>query len=105
MLSCYKKYQETGNPANKFEEYTSHDSIPQWATLIEEKKPVDLPQKIGTCACNKFIYKVAMNPETPDPNQVKDQIDDALYHCDGESYQSYFWTGENFGCVHFARKG
>ena len=49
----------------------------------------------GECRNDKFVY----NDSTLD-NGVETPKDGLMYW-DGEGYQAYFNTGEDFGCIHW----
>ena len=59
--------------------------------ILDEK-----PAHQGLCQCTKFQYLHYDKEHTLD--------NDALGYCDGEGCSAYFWTGEDFGCVHHEPK-
>ena len=47
--------------------------------------------KTWYCLCDKFVYA-----------EPEDELaEDALAYCDGEYCQANFWTGKDFGCIHW----
>ena len=48
----------------------------------------------GNCLSHKFVY-------SPQDNKVPA---DGLEYYDAESYSAGFYTGENFGCIHWAAR-
>lgn len=66
-----------------------------------KKHPIEeIPSKFGTCSCKKFIYTRAGGCIEEDDIENDDKPDTLLY-TDGESYEAYFYTGENFGCIYW----
>ena len=50
----------------------------------------------GECFCDKFKYSSCVS--------FKNESNDTLLYGDSEMYAAFFYTGENFGCVHFRTK-
>lgn len=61
----------------------------------------------GKCSSSKFIYvgqdSTDLNEETDRWEYPKKEDDSFLYE-DCESYAAKFYTGPNFGCIHYGEK-
>lgn len=50
----------------------------------------------GVCSSPKFVYTQAGDVPADDMATPRD----GLGYSDGEAYGAYFYTGEDFGCIH-----
>lgn len=55
---------------------------------------LDMPKAQGECHNTNFIYTGTLEINEPDE----------FVYSDYEGYAASFYTGENFGCVHFRAK-
>jgi len=63
-------------------------------------------KKFGKCACKKFQY-LGLDEGNVDSiidSVIKAAKSDELLFIDFEYYNADFYTGENFGCIHFKPK-
>ena len=57
----------------------------------------------GMCNCKKLAYGYPFDKKEYN-NEVNEQTPDMLLYCDGEEYSAFFYTGKDFGCIHFKPK-
>ncbi len=59
--------------------------------------------KFGNCECEKLDYSYPCD-ETDFNDSSNKQASDMLFYADSEDYNAFFWTGEDFGCIHYREK-
>jgi hypothetical protein len=76
-------------------EHTPMDPDKQW------KKAVDVipTSPMGICLNENFVYTQAGGVDNDDLKAAL-KNNKALLYSDGEAYGAYFYTCENFGCIH-----
>lgn len=61
-------------------------------------RPLDRYTSFGTCTSLKFVDVSNLDSDDKWPPK------DGVAYSDNESYEAWFETGEDFGCIHFEER-